>query len=129
MESLFGSRIRYLLQQRSLQFTLLLWVVISVFAVALCHGSVPLPDLHAATPAAQVITGSIVLIILLLLIGIIAVLARHRPMPDLAQRAADRTIALRETVALWCYGAIVILAGRFIGVHLVGRQTFPYRIM
>lgn len=108
------------MQQRSFQVAFLLWVLISVLAVALCHGRVPLPGLHAATPAAQVISSSISLVILLILIGIVALLARHRPMPDLVQRAPERAIAVRETVVLWCYGAIVILAARFIGLHFFG---------
>jgi hypothetical protein len=120
MERLLGSRPRYLLRQRSFQVAFLLWVLISVLALALCDGSVPLPGLHAATPAAQVIGSSISLGILLILIGVVALLARHRPMPDLAERSPERAIALRETVVLWCYGAIVILTGRFIGLHFFG---------
>jgi hypothetical protein len=120
MKHQYGSNIQYLLQQRSLQVALLLWVLISVIALFLCHGSVPLPGLHAAPPPAQVIASSVSLVLLLILIGVIALLARHRPMPDLAPRAPDRAIALRETIALWCYGAIVLLAGRFIGLHFFG---------
>jgi hypothetical protein len=114
------STFRYLLQQRSLQISLLLWVLICVTALALCHGSVPLPGLHAAAPAVQVITSSISIFLVLALIGLVALLARHRPMPDFVQRAPDRPIALRETIALWIYGALVILLGRWIGQHYFG---------
>jgi hypothetical protein len=115
-----GSRTKYLLRQRSWQVALLLWVLISVIALVLCHGAVPLPGLHAGRPLAQVIGGSITLLLVLILIGIVALLARRRPLPDLAERAPERATALRETIALWIYGAIVITAGRFIGLHFFG---------
>ena len=114
------SKFRYLLQQRSLQISLLLWVLICVTALALCHGNVPLPGLHAAAPAVQVITSSISIFLVMALLGLVALLARHRPMPDLAQRAPERATALRETIALWIYGAVVILLGRWIGQHYFG---------
>jgi hypothetical protein len=120
MKRLHGSNIQYLLRQRSLQVALLLWLLISVIALLLCHGMVPLPGLHAGPPVAQVITSSIILVIFLVLIGIVALLARHRPMPDLAERAPDRAIALHETVALWAYGAFVLLAAKLIGLHFFG---------
>jgi len=45
---------------------------------------------------------------------------RRRPWPDLAQRAPQRSIALRETIAVWVYAAIVLLAGRWLGFHIFG---------
>ena len=114
------SKFRYLLQQRSLQISLLLWVLICVTALALCHGSVPLPGLHAAAPAVQVITSFISIFLVMALLGLVAFLARHRPMPDLAQRAPERATALREMIGLWIYGAVVILLGRWIGQHYFG---------
>ena len=45
---------------------------------------------------------------------------RHRPVPDLGERAPEAKIALRETVVLWLYGAIVLVAGRIIGFHYFG---------
>jgi hypothetical protein len=120
VETMPVSKLRYVLQQRSLQIALLLWVLICVAALALCHGSVPLPGLHAAAPVVQVISSSISILLVMALIGLVALLARGRPMPDLAQRAPDRAIALRETIALWIYGAVVILLGRWIGLHYFG---------
>jgi hypothetical protein len=40
--------------------------------------------------------------------------------PDLAQRAPEGSIARRETLAMWAYVAVVMVAGRLIGQHLFG---------
>ena len=50
--SSFGSKIGYFVRQRSFQVALALWVVISVAAVALCHGTMPLP-IRAASGRAR----------------------------------------------------------------------------
>ena len=63
---------------------------------------------------------SIALISIILLIGIVSLLARHRPFPNLAERAPERGIALREMLAMWIYGAVVLSAGRVIGQHYFG---------
>jgi hypothetical protein len=117
----FGSKLRYLVQQRSFQVALALWIVISLAALALCHGTMPLPiGPHPGNPVALVVSSSIALVFLVLEIGLVALITRRRPMPDLAERAPERGVALREAVLLWIYGAAVLLAGRFIGLHYFG---------
>ncbi len=66
----------------------------------------------------MVISSSIALLFLVLEIGLVALITRRRALPDLAARAPERGVALRETIALWLYGALVLLIGRFIGLHL-----------
>ena len=81
----------------------------------------PLPmGPHPGDPAGMVIFSSIALAFLALEIGLVALITRRRPMPDLAGRAPERGVALREAVLLWIYGAAVLLAGRFIGLHFFG---------
>ena len=112
---------RYLVRQRSLQVALVLWALISIAAVALCHGSMPLPiGPRPDTPVGTVTSSWIALVFLILEIGLIALITRKRPVPNLAERSPEPAIALRETVALWIYGAVVLLAGRVIGLHLFG---------
>jgi hypothetical protein len=90
-----------------------------VAAVLLCHGTMPLAiGPHPEKPAAMVISSSIALLFLVLEIGLVALITRRRALPDLAARAPERGVALRETIALWLYGALVLLIGRFIGLHL-----------
>jgi hypothetical protein len=116
-----GSKLAYLVRQRSFHVALILWILISVAAVALCHGTMPLPmGPHPGEPAAMVISSSIALVFLVLEIGLVALITQRRPMPDLASRAPERGVALRETLLLWIYGAVVLLVGRFIGVHFFG---------
>jgi hypothetical protein len=68
----------------------------------------------------MVISSSIALIFMALEIGLVALITRRRALPDLAARAPERSVALRETIVLWLYGALVLLAGRFIGLHFFG---------
>ena len=121
--SSFGSRLGLLIRQRSFQVALALWVLISVAALPLCHGTMPLAiGAHPGDPAAMVISGSIALIFMVLEIGVVALITRRRALPDLAARAPERSVALRETIVLWLYGALVLLAGRFIGLHFFGES-------
>jgi hypothetical protein len=117
----FNSNLGYLVRQRSFQVSLISWVAISVAAVALCHGTMPLPiGPHPGKPVAMVISSSIALVFLVLEAGLVALITRRRPMPDLAVRAPECSIALRESVWLWIYGAIVLVAGRFLGLRYFG---------
>jgi hypothetical protein len=117
-----ASRIKYLVCQRSLWIALLIWCLLSAAAILLCRNGVPLdrPELAGQSPVTEVLGNSIGLVAVILLIGIVNLLARRRPYPNLARRAPERSIALRETVAIWIYGVLVLLAGRFIGQHYFG---------
>jgi hypothetical protein len=117
-----ASKLGYVVRQRSFLVALFLWVLISVVAVMLAGGTMPLPiGPHPGKPAALVIFSSIALVFLVLEIWLVAFITRRRAMPDLAARApAERSVALRETLGLWIYGAIVLLVGRFVGLHYFG---------
>jgi hypothetical protein len=100
---------------------LALWVAISLTALALCRVTTPLHiGPHPQPPAALVISSSIALIFMVVEIGLIALITRHRPIPDLAARAPERSTALRETLGLWLYGAVILVLGRVLGLHLFG---------
>lgn len=101
-----------LLQQRSLQVALGLWILMTLAGLALADG-----DAHAKS---LIQWGWIGVVGLLIEIGIVALLTRRRPMPNLAERAPKRVIALREMVAVWVYGAIVLVVGRVLGLHYFG---------
>jgi hypothetical protein len=92
---------------RSLGLGLAAWVV-------LCLVGMSLGEAHAA------LRGSITLGEFLLEIGLVALLTHGRPVPDLASRAPDRKVALGETAAMWGYAALVLGAGRIIGIHFFG---------
>jgi hypothetical protein len=117
-----ASKLGYVVRQRSFLLALFLWVLISVGAVVLCQGTMPLPiGPHPGKPLPMVIFSSIALVFLVLEIWLVAFITRRRPMPDLAARApAERRVALHETLGLWIYGAIVLVVGRFVGLHYFG---------
>src|ERR1700754_1131463 len=100
------SRIRYLVRQPSLWIALGVWCLLSAAAILLCRSGVPLnrPELAATPPITDVLNNSIGLFSIILLIGIVSFLARHRPLPNLAERAPAQGIALRETLGMWIYG-------------------------
>src|SRR5271155_1190459 len=120
------TKLRWLLSHNSLWVALLLWTLLGLACIWLCHGPrgvVPLnlpPHQLRQTPLAQVIGSWLALIFLVLECGVVFLLTRRRSWPDLAQRAPQRSIALRETIAVWAYAAIVLLAGRWLGFHTFG---------
>src|SRR3984885_3283878 len=117
-----ASRIQYLVRQPSFGIALLIWCLLSAAAILLCRDGVPLnrPELDGIPPVTEVLNNSFGLFMIILLIGIVSFLARRRLFPNLAERAPDRGIALRETVAMWIYGAVVLFAGHVIGLHFFG---------
>jgi hypothetical protein len=60
------------------------------------------------------------LVLVLLMFGLVVLLTRRRPVIDLGQRAPERRVAGRETLAMWAYVAGVMVAGRLIGQHVFG---------
>jgi hypothetical protein len=122
MTNPLASRIKYLVRQPSLWITLVIWFLLGAAAILLCRNGVPLdrPELATLPPITDVLNNSIGLFMIILLIGIISFLARHRPPPNLVERAPERRIALREMLAMWVYGAVVLFAGRIIGQHYFG---------
>ena len=120
--SKLASSLRYVIRQRSVWVALALWIAISLGVVTLSGGTMPLPiGPHPDKPLAMVLFSWIALVFLLLEAWLVAFIARRRPMPDLASRApTKRSVALRETLGLWIYGAMVLLVGRFVGLHYFG---------
>jgi hypothetical protein len=119
-----ASRANHLVRQPSLVIAtaLAIWILLTTAALLLCRNGVPLdrPELASLPPVTAVLNNSIGLVAIILLIGIVTLLARSRPFPNLAERAPERSIAWRETLALWIYGATILFAGRLIGQHYFG---------
>jgi hypothetical protein len=120
--NLVAARIKYLVRQPSLWIAFVIWCLLSAAAILFCRNGVPLdrPELATTPPITDVLNNSIGLFSIILLIGIVSFLARHRPLPNITERAPERGIALRETLALWIYGVVVLFAGRIIGQHYFG---------
>ena len=111
MSERFGG-IVWLVRQRALYVAIVLWLL-------LC-GAGLLISRHTPSYRGLVVGSSRYLVLVVLMFGLVALLTRKRPVPDLAQRAPEGSIARRETLAMWAYVAVVMVAGRLIGQHLFG---------
>lgn len=95
---------------------LALWIIFSAAIPFLAHGNIPFdqPRLAALPYAVRVgafVTGPL---IALILIGIARLLTRNRKV-EISTRAPERSIAMRETLGMLFYGAVVLIAGQLIG--------------
>jgi hypothetical protein len=104
---------------------LAVWVIFSAAIPYLAQGVIPFdqPMMAALPYRARVgieIFGPIVAFIF---IGATYALTRRR-FVDLAARAPERSVALRETLGLLAYGAVVLIGGIFVGrlagTHRIG---------
>jgi hypothetical protein len=104
--------IGWLVRQRALYLAILLWLLLCVVGLLFSR----------RTPLFRglVVGSSKYLVMVLLIFGLVTLLTRKRPVIDLGQRAPEGRIARRETLALWAYAAVVMVAGRLIGQHLFG---------
>jgi hypothetical protein len=104
--------IRWVVRQRAFYVAILLWVLLS--------GAGLLFSRHTPQFRALVTGSSRYLVLVVLMFCLVAVLTRKRTLVDLGQRAPERSIARRETLAMWAYAAVVMVAGRLIGQHFFG---------
>jgi hypothetical protein len=117
-----------LLRQRSVQITAVLWVLGSIAVFPLAGDAMPLVrGHHPETVPEAVIGGQITLVLPLLLVLVTLAITRRRPRIDLAGRAPERTVALRETLALVAYGLLVSLGGLLIG-ELAGEHAYSLHL-
>ena len=111
-----------MLRERSFQIAFVLWVAASFAVFPLSGGKLPLnrPALANFSVTFQVVASTVALAFTLFQMAIVYFLTRRRTIPDMAGRAPAATVARREVCLLWAYGALVLLAGRWIGLRLFG---------
>jgi hypothetical protein len=112
-----------LLRERSVQIAIAFWVVASVAVFPLCaDGKFPLnrPALANLSLRFQVIAPIVGAAFVFLQMGVVYLLTRRRTLPDMAGRAPAERMARREVLLLWVYGAIILFAGRWLGLRLFG---------
>jgi hypothetical protein len=99
------------------------WVACGVGMPLLTHGVKPFdrPNVAAMSWRAEYTTQMALPAIALVFLLVTWVLTRRRNV-DVAARAPERQVALRETLWLLAYGAVVLLAGEFVG-HAVGTHA------
>jgi hypothetical protein len=113
-----GARLGYVFRQRGLYVALLFWIALSG-AAYLLGPSIPRLE-RAPNMRGESIGSSIYLVLAVLGIALASLLARHRPFPNLGERAPDRSTAWREIIGLCVYVAVVLVAGQFLGRHFFG---------
>jgi hypothetical protein len=122
--------IKRTLSDRIVWIGLAVWAVFSAAIPYLAHEAIPFdqPALAALPYRARVMIEIMGPIFAFIFIGVAYALTRRR-FVDLAARAPERSVALRETLGLLAYGAVVLIGGVFvgslagnhrIGLHLAG---------
>ena len=112
-----------LLAQRSVQITIVAWVAAHLAVLALAHGHLPFhrPSLHHTSFGSQLLSPDLAILEELAVIALVFALTRRRVIPDVAARAPDRPVALRETWWTILYGIAGLLGGyivaRVLGIH------------
>ena len=111
-----------LLLDRSFQIAIVLWAAASYAVFPLSGGVLPFnrPGMAPLPLERQVIFPDVVLAMFLVLLVVIFFLTRRRTLPDLAARAPNVPMAVRETLALWIYGSLGMVLGRVIGIKVFG---------
>jgi hypothetical protein len=112
-----------LLTQRSVQITVVAWVVAQLGVVILVHGHLPFhrPSLNHTPVDTQLLSPNLAILEELGVIALVFALTRRRIIPDVGARAPDRPVALRETWWIILYGIAGLLGGiivaRLLGIH------------
>jgi hypothetical protein len=106
-----------LLRDRFVQLGIAIWVLFSAAIPFLARGTIPFdrPMVAGLSYRAQVIAEIVSPSFSFLVSAVAWLLTRRRIVPDIAARAPERSVALRETVGALAYGAVVLAAGCFIG--------------
>lgn len=108
--------LRRLLRDRFVWLGVAVWAGFAAAIPFLAHGSIPfdqpwLASMQYSMRVAIWITGPI---FSLIIIGVAFALTHHRTV-DIGVRAPERAVALWETFGLLIYGALVLIAGVFLG--------------
>jgi hypothetical protein len=114
-----------LLRQRSVRIAALCWLAGSALVLAVAGDVLPFdwPGTAPRTAVGHLVDANVALAEVLLLIALTYWLTRNRVLPDLAERAPQRAVAVRETLLLLLYGAGGLGLG-FILARLVGWHPF-----
>jgi hypothetical protein len=104
--------VAWVIRQKAFYVAILLWLLLCGVGLIFSR--------HTPSYRGLVVGSSQYLVLVLLMFGLVVLLTRKRPVIDLAQRAPEGRIARRETLAMWAYAAVVMVAGRLIGKHFFG---------
>ena len=114
-----------LLRKRSVQLAVLGWLSANCVVLAVAGDALPFnwPTAAARTPVGHLVDANLVLVEVLILAALTYWITRKRTLPNLADRAPERSVAARETLLLLLYGAGGLGLG-FILARLAGWHPF-----
>jgi hypothetical protein len=123
------SVLRAIVSHRGVQTAVALWIIGYVVVLWLARGSLPFdrPAVARLPFAVQMAAPTVGLIEIFVLMVLVFVLTRKRVIPDMAARAPDRRVALRETVLVLAYAALGQVGGWIVGPAL-GYRPFSFHI-
>jgi hypothetical protein len=120
-----GRGLAALLRQRSVRIAALCWIAGNATVLAVAGDALPFdwPAIAPRTPAGHLVDANLALFEVFLLAALTWWLTRGRTVPNLADRAPQRSVAARETLLLLLYGAGGLGLG-FILARLAGWHPF-----
>ena len=106
-----------------------LWIFAYVAVLWLADGSLPFdrPAVASLSFALQISAPTITLLEIFGLMGLVLLLTRGRPIPDMAARAPERRVAMREMILVLSYAALGQVGGWILGPAL-GYRPFSFHI-
>jgi hypothetical protein len=124
-----SSVLRAIVRHRGVQATAILWVVAYVLVLWLARGSLPFdrPAVARLPFTVQIAAPTVTMIEIFMLMALTFFLTRKRIIPDMAARAPERRVALRETILVLGYGALGQAGGWILGPAL-GFRAFSFHI-
>ena len=114
---------------RGVQTAVAIWVVGYLVVLWLAHGSLPFdrPAVAQLAFASQMAAPIIGMIEIFALMVLAFLLTRRRVIPDIAARAPERRVALRETVLVLAYAALAQVGAWIVGPAL-GYRPFSFHL-
>jgi hypothetical protein len=124
-----GSALRAVVSHRGVRVAATLWVVGCAAVPWLAQGSLPFdrPAVVALPFSLQLAMPTIGLIEVFVLMVVTFLLTSTRAIPDMAARAPERRVALRETVGVLAYAFVAQVGGWLVGPAL-GFRPFSFHI-
>ncbi len=121
--------LRAVLGHRGVQAAAALWVIAYVLVLWLADGTLPFdrPAVAKFPFITQLAAPSLTMTEIFVLMAITFLVTRRRLIPDIAARAPDRSIAIRETTGLLAYAALGQVGGWVLG-PVLGFRPFSFHI-
>ena len=121
--------LRAVVGHSGVQVAVALWIIGYVVVLWLARGSLPFdrPAVAQLPFAVQMAAPTVGLIEIFVLMVLAFLLTRKRVIPDMAARAPERRVALRETVFVLAYAALGQVGGWIVGPAL-GYRPFSFHI-